>query len=142
MQYAVKQTNIILIISLKLKTLQHRMLINKKSTINSFLYCVLFTAYLLLFTAYSFSQTIYEAPKLTCVKNNSIAPANTELNWNLPATANPCFVGYEIYASTGNINGPYLLITTVNNPLQTSIQFNSTIIPTPTSDETTVTHFL
>ncbi|HUM51365.1 MAG TPA: gliding motility-associated C-terminal domain-containing protein [Chitinophagales bacterium] len=102
-------------------------------------FILLITFFLSLITCNA--QTIYEAPKLTCVKNNSTAPANTELNWNLPVTANPCFVGYEIYGSTGNVNGPYLLITTINNPLQTSIQFNSAIVPTPTSDDATVTHF-
>lgn len=82
---------------------------------------ILLTAYCLLFTAYSFSQTEFEAPKLTCVR--AIA-SQTELNWNLPSTANPCFSGYEIYASAGNKNGPYTLQTTVTNPLQTSITIN------------------
>ena len=51
----------------------------------------------------SFSQTEYEAPKLSCVSNNA---SNIELTWQLPLTANPCFTGYEIYASVGSKNGP------------------------------------
>ena len=78
---------------------------------------IIFTAYCLLTAAYSFSQTEYEAPKLTCVRNQT---GQIELNWQLPATANPCFTGYEIYASIGARNGPYTLNTTIANPLQTT----------------------
>lgn len=105
-----------------------------------YLSCILLiTFYLSLFTCHA--QTFYEAPKLFCVKNNTTAPANTELNWNLPATANPCFVGYEIYASTGSISGTYALISTVTNPLQTSIQFNSSVLPISDGTDATVSYF-
>lgn len=67
------------------------------------------------------AQTAYEPPKLTCVR--PIA-SQTELNWDLPLSANPCFSAYEIYASAGNKNGPYTLQGTVTNPLQTSITLN------------------
>lgn len=85
---------------------------------------ILFTAYCLLTIAYSFSQTEYEPPKLTCVRNIGAPSPGTELNWTLPSTPNPCFTGYEIYATTGNINGTYSLVATVVNPLQTSLQIN------------------
>ena len=64
-----------------------------------------------------FAQTEFEPPKLTCVRNSS---GQVELNWQLPTTANPCFTGYEIYASIGNKSGPYSLNTTIANPLQTT----------------------
>ncbi|HRB18894.1 MAG TPA: gliding motility-associated C-terminal domain-containing protein [Chitinophagales bacterium] len=67
------------------------------------------------------AQTEFEPPKLTCVR--SIA-SQTELNWDLPLSANPCFSAYEIYASNGNKNGPYSLQASVNNPTQTSITIN------------------
>jgi len=82
---------------------------------------LLFTVYCILFTAYSFSQTEYEAPKLTCTRPIG---SQTELNWNLPTTANPCFTGYEIYTSAGNKNGPYTLVTTINNAATTSALVN------------------
>ena len=66
----------------------------------------------------SFSQTEYEAPKLTCVRN---VPGLIDLNWGLPVAPNPCFVGYEIYASIGNRNGPYTLNTTVAVSSSTSV---------------------
>ncbi|MFN8282678.1 MAG: gliding motility-associated C-terminal domain-containing protein [Chitinophagales bacterium] len=101
----------------------------------------LVTVCCLFFSAYSFSQTIYEAPKLTCVKNITVAPSGTELNWNLPATANPCFVGYEIYAATGSINGTYTLVATVTNPAQTSIQINPPTIAISDGTDATVSYF-
>ncbi|MEZ5025591.1 MAG: gliding motility-associated C-terminal domain-containing protein [Chitinophagales bacterium] len=69
----------------------------------------------------SFSQTIYEAPKLTCVRSIG---SQTELNWDLPMSINPCFSAYEIYASNGNKNGPYTLQASITNPLQTNITIN------------------
>ncbi|MEN9447762.1 MAG: hypothetical protein RJA25_1052 [Bacteroidota bacterium] len=66
---------------------------------------------------FSFSQTIYTPPKLTCVRNNA---SNIELTWQLPVTPNPCFTGYEIYASIGSKTGPYSLNTTINNAAQTT----------------------
>lgn len=70
------------------------------------------------FNPYGFTQnTIYSPPKLTCVRNNA---SNIELNWQLPPVANPCFLGYEIYASIGNRSGPYSLNTTISNALQTT----------------------
>lgn len=65
----------------------------------------------------SIAQTEYTPPKLTCVRNNA---GNIELNWQLPASPNPCFSGYEIYASIGNRNGPYSLNTTVASAAQTT----------------------
>lgn len=73
---------------------------------------------ILLFTFSSIAQTHYEAPALVCVRNNA---SQIELTWQLPLTLNPCFVGYEIYTSIGNKNGPYTLETTVANPAQTTI---------------------
>ena len=78
---------------------------------------ILLTAYCILTTAYSFSQTEYEAPKLTCVRNNA---GDIELSWQLPLTANPCFSGYEIYTSVGSRSGPYTLNTTIASALQTT----------------------
>jgi gliding motility-associated-like protein len=69
----------------------------------------------------SFSQTEYAPPKLTCVR--SVA-SQTELNWSLPASPNPCFSAYEIYASAGNKNGPYTLQASITNPAQTSVTLN------------------
>jgi gliding motility-associated-like protein len=89
----------------------------------------------------SFSQTEYEAPKLNCVRNISSAPSGTELNWSLPVTPNPCFTGYEIYASTGNINGPYSLVSTVSNPAQTSVQINPPTILLYNGTLATTTYF-
>lgn len=62
-------------------------------------------------------QTVYAPPKLTCVRNNA---SNIEMTWQLPASPNPCFVGYEIYAAIGNRSGPYVLQTTINNAAQTT----------------------
>lgn len=92
----------------------------QNSSLNFFVKCI-FTAFCLMFSIYSFSQTEFTAPKLTCVR--AIA-SQTELNWDLPTTPNPCFSAYEIYASAGNKNGPYTLQATVTNPLQTSITIN------------------
>jgi gliding motility-associated-like protein len=78
---------------------------------------IIVTAYSLLVSFISFSQTEYEAPKLSCVSNNA---SNIELTWQLPLTANPCFTGYEIYASVGSKNGPYTLNTTIANAAQTT----------------------
>ncbi|MDB5226976.1 MAG: hypothetical protein JWN78_1169 [Bacteroidota bacterium] len=111
-----------------------------KSNIHTF-FLSLISIYLILATNYSFSQTEYEPPKLTCVRNITTAPAGTELNWNLPLTPNPCFIAYEIYASTGNINGPYSLITTVTNPAQSTIQITPPSIPLSTGTAATVSYF-
>lgn len=77
----------------------------------------LFTLLCLFFISSAIAQTEYEAPKLTCVRNNA---SNIELTWQLPHSANPCFVGYEIYAAIGNRNGPYSLNTTISNAAQTT----------------------
>lgn len=103
------------------------------------IYCFL-VSLLLIFHSNSFADNIYEAPKLYCVKNNTV-PAATELNWNLPATPNPCFSGYEIYAATGNINGTYTLVATIANPLQTSIQINPPTIIVSDGTDATVSFF-
>lgn len=76
-----------------------------------------FTAYCIFITAYSFSQTEFEAPKLTCVRNNV---GDIELQWQLPSSVNPCFVAYEIYASIGSKNGPYTLNTSITTASQTT----------------------
>lgn len=93
------------------------------------------------FSTAALAQTEYEAPKLNCVRNISAAPAGTELNWSLPLTPNPCFTGYEIYGSTGDINGPYSLITTIANPAQTSVQINPPAVVLSTGTLATVTYF-
>jgi gliding motility-associated-like protein len=87
------------------------------------------------------AQTAYEPPSLNCVRNISSAPSGTELNWSLPGSVNPCFTGYEIYASTGNTNGPYNLVATVTNPLQSSIQINPPTVPLYTGAASSITYF-
>ncbi len=69
------------------------------------------------------AQTIFAPPTLTCVRN---VGSNTELNWQLPTSANPCFVGYEIYVANGNAAGPYVLHSTISNPLQTTASIATT----------------
>ncbi len=97
--------------------------------------------YILLLHSMLFAQTAFEAPTLNCVRNISTAPSGTELNWSLPVAVNPCFTGYEIYASTGNSNGPFSLVATVNNPLQTSIQINPPTVPLYSGIAASVTYF-
>lgn len=82
------------------------------------LYLTILWAVCVFYTSISVAQTEYEAPKLVCVRNNA---SQTELNWTLPVTPNPCFAGYEIYTSVGSKNGPYTLDTTLTNPLQTTV---------------------
>ncbi len=72
---------------------------------------------MLRWTSIVVGQTVYAPPKLTCVRNNA---SNIEMTWQLPASPNPCFVGYEIYAAIGNRSGPYVLQTTINNAAQTT----------------------
>lgn len=91
-----------------------------KSMIKSFT-PFLITACCLLTPFPLFSQTEYEPPKLTCAQGSN----PTELNWNLPLTPNPCFTGYEIYVSSANKSGPYVLQTTIANPLQTTAILNT-----------------
>ncbi len=98
-----------------LSLLTQRMQHNKHKRILFLLANMLFSSVCL------FAQTAFEPPQLTCVRNTATAPAGTELNWNLPATPNPCFTGYEIYTSETGINGTYTLYSTVSNPLQTSV---------------------
>lgn len=86
---------------------------NSKTTIKIFLTLLIVS----LSSLIAFSQTEFAAPKLTCVRNNA---GQIELNWQLPATPNPCFAGYEIYTSIGNRNGAYTLNSTIANPLQTT----------------------
>lgn len=90
---------------------------NERNANSNWMLKIIFIACTLLFSTYTFAQTEFEPPKLTCVRNSS---GQIELNWQLPTTANPCFTGYEIYASIGNKNGPYSLNTTITNPLQTT----------------------
>lgn len=71
---------------------------------------------ILRWTSIVVGQTVYAPPKLTCVRNNA---SNIEMTWQLPASPNPCFVGYEIYAAI-NRSGPYVLQTTINNAAQTT----------------------
>lgn len=76
------------------------------------------TSCILLWMSYiGYSQTEYAPPTLTCVRNNA---SNIELNWQLPVSPNPCFTGYEIYASIGSKSGPYTLNTTIANAAQTT----------------------
>ena len=76
---------------------------------------------LFLFTfCVSFSQTIFDPPKLNCVRN---AGSFIELTWDIPASR-PCFDSYEIYYSLNDRNGPYSLLFSVTDPLQTNISIN------------------
>jgi gliding motility-associated-like protein len=76
---------------------------------------------LLLFSAScSFSQTVFEPPRLNCVKN---AGGFIELYWDLPAIS-PCFDSYEIWYALDSRSGPYTLLTTVADPLQNNISIN------------------
>ncbi len=102
---------------------------------------ILATVCCLFFAIPAFSQTIYEAPVLTCVRNLTTAPASTELNWTVPSTVSPCFSAYEIYGSTGSADGPYTLLATINNPLQTSAQIFPPAVPIYNGSTATITHF-
>jgi gliding motility-associated-like protein len=104
--------------------------------------CALAILCCLLFMCNALAQTEYEPPRLTCVRN-IVPPAGTatELNWALPLTPNPCFTGYEIYASTGSRSGPYTLLTTINNPAASAIQFAPPTVPTYSGTASSITYF-
>lgn len=52
------------------------------------------------------------APNLICISNDTLI-------WETPVNTCGPFAGYEIYASQ-NLNGPYVLLTTITNPAQTT----------------------
>ena len=94
---------------------------NSRFIINNLQFTIklLLTLFIVHYSSFiSFSQTEFEPPKLNCVRN---VPGLIDLNWDLPVTPNPCFAGYEIYASIGNRNGPYTLNTTVAVSSSTSV---------------------
>lgn len=70
--------------------------------------------------SFAVSQTVFDAPKLNCVKN---AGSFIELYWDIPA-ARPCFQAYEIYYALNDRNGPYTLLQAIADPLQNNISIN------------------
>jgi len=104
---------------------------NKRFTIYDlrFTFKCLLTLFIVYYSSFiAFSQTEFAPPKLTCVRNNS---GQIELNWQLPASPNPCFSGYEIYTSIGSRTGTYTLNSTIANPLQTT-----TLLTIPSGGQT------
>lgn len=88
-------------------------------------------ALLISFVIFSFSaqaQTVF-SPRLTCVINDFVG-SNITIEWqNIPNGCGP-FVGYKIFAAN-NINGPYVLLTTVTNQAQTSYTHSAALTSNP-----------
>ena len=65
-----------------------------------------------------FAQTV-AAPHLTCANVLINSGGAVQLVWTLPNVSCGPFISYDIYSSQ-NYNGPYTLLASITNPLQTT----------------------